>query len=112
MASTRRSVELPDGSEFEYWMHPVTLAERAKAQKSAGGDDPTSFALQLLVAKAMDENGQKLFAPGEIAELKNALPASVVEALMLQLLAEAGVEEEEETLDPKPSRRSSRKTES
>ena len=101
MASTRRSVELPDGSEFEYWMHPITIAERVKAQKQAGSEDATSFALQLLVAKAMDENGQKLFAPGEIAELKNALPASVVEALMLQLLAEAGAEEDEEALDMK-----------
>ena len=113
MRPTRKAVELPDGSEFEYWMTPLTLGERGRAQKQAKSEDPTDFALQLLVAKATDENGQKLFAPGEIAELRNALPASVVEALMLQLLNDsAEVEEEEEGLDPKPSSRRSRKTES
>ena len=114
MTSTRRSVELPDGSEFEFWMTPLTLAERSRAQRQAKTDDATEFALQLLVAKATDEVGQKLFAAAEVVELRNALPASVVEALMLQLLADAGAteEEEEEEADPKPSSRRSRKTES
>ena len=110
MASTRRAVELPDGSEFEFFMTPLTLAERSRAQKQAKSDDATDFALQLLVAKATDENGQKMFSPGEVAELRNELPASVVEALMLQLLQEPEAEEVES--DPKPSKTSSRKTDS
>ena len=110
MASTRRAVELPDGSEFEFFMTPLTLAERSRAQKQAKSDDATDFALQLLVAKATDENGMKMFSPGEVAELRNELPASVVEALMLQLLQEPEAEEVES--DPKPSRTSSRKTDS
>ena len=109
MASTRRAVELPDGSEFEFWMTPLTLAERGRAQKQAKSDDATDFALQLLVAKAVDKNGQKLFSAGEVAELRNELPASVVEALMLQLLAEPEAAEEE-VVDPKPSSRTSGKT--
>ena len=108
MASTRRSVELPDGSEFEFFMTPLTLAERSRAQKQAKSDDATDFALQLLVTKAVDENGQKMFSPGELAELRNELPASVVEALMMQLITDG--EAEEEDLDPKPSSSSSRKT--
>jgi len=110
MASTRRAVELPDGTEFEFFMTPLTLAERGRAQKQAKSDDATDFALQLLVAKATDENGMKMFSPGEVAELRNELPASVVEALMLQLLQEPEAEEVES--DPKPSRTSSRKTDS
>ena len=101
MKATRRAVTLPDGSEFEYFSTPVTLAQRARAQKQAGNDDAVSFALQLLVMMAQDENGQKLFAPGEIAELRNELPASVVEALMLQLLQDAEPEEVAEPLDMK-----------
>jgi len=108
MASTRRAVDLPDGSEFEFFMTPLTLAERGRAQKQAKSDDATDFALQLLVAKATDENGQKMFSAGEVAELRNELPASVVEALMLQLLQEPEVEEAD--VDPKSSRTSSRKT--
>ena len=108
MAASRRAVELPDGSEFEFFMTPLTLAERARAQKQAKSDDATDFALQLLVAKATDENGMKMFSAGEVAELRNELPASVVEALMLQLLQEPEAEEVES--DPKPSKTSSRKT--
>ena len=110
MSATRRAVELPDGTEFEFFMTPLTLAERGRAQKQAKSDDATDFALQLLVAKATDENGMKMFSPGEVAELRNELPASVVEALMLQLLQEPEAEEVES--DPKPSRTSSRKTDS
>ena len=109
MSATRRAVELPDGTEFEFFMTPLTLAERGRAQKQAKSDDATDFALQLLVAKAVDKNGQKLFSAGEVAELRNELPASVVEALMLQLLAEPEAAEEE-VVDPKPSSRTSGKT--
>lgn len=86
MAASRRTVELPDGSEFEFWTTPLTLAERARAQKQSKSDDSTDFALQLLVTKAKDENGARMFNPGEIAELRNELPASVVEGMMLQLI--------------------------
>ncbi len=110
MSATRRAVDLPDGTEFEFFMTPLTLAERGRAQKQAKSDDATDFALQLLVAKATDENGMKMFSPGEVAELRNELPASVVEALMLQLLQEPEAEEVES--DPKPSKTSSRKTDS
>ena len=95
MKASRRAVDLPDGSEFEFYMTPLTLAERTRAQKQAKSDDATDFALQLLVTKARDQNGRALFTVGELAELRNELPASVVEALMLQLIGEVEVEEEE-----------------
>ena len=100
MKPQRRSVELPDGGDFEFWMTPLTLAERSKAQKQARSDDSTDFALQLLVSKAKDENGVPLFNQGEIADLRNVLPASVVESMMLQLIGE---QEEEEDYDMKSS---------
>ena len=108
MKPQRKAVDLPDGSEFEFFMTPLTLAERSRAQKQAKSDDATDFALQLLVAKATDENGGRLFNVGDLAELRNALPANVVEALMLQLLADAQVEDED--LDPKPSQPTSKRT--
>ena len=94
MNPSRRAVELPDGELFEFWMTPLTLAERSKAQKQAKSDDSTDFALQLLVTKAKDENGVPLFNQGEIADLRNLLPASVVESLMLELVADAEGEED------------------
>lgn len=110
MKATRRSITLPNGDEFEFYSKPVTLAQRARAQKTAGNDNPTDFALQLLVMLAQDENGQKLFGPGDVAELRNELPASVVEGLMLQLLQDAEPEESDEALDPKTSASSSKRT--
>ena len=112
MKPQRKAVDLPDGSEFEYWAPPITLAQRARAQKQAGNDDAVSFALQLLVMVAQDENGEKLFNVGDLAELRNALPASVVEALMLQLLQDAEAEEGDEALDMKSTRRSASKGQS
>ena len=97
MQPQRKSVELPNGDDFEFFMTPLTLAQRARAQKQAKSEDATDFALQLLAMKATDQSGQKLFQPGELAELRNELPATVVEALMLQLLADDQQEEEEET---------------
>ena len=96
MKPQRRATELPDGSELEWFMTPLTLAERARAQKQSKTDDATDFALQLLVSKAKDQNGIPMFSAGDIAELRNELPASLVESLMLQLIAEEQQEEEEE----------------
>jgi hypothetical protein len=109
MEPQRKAVTLPDGSEFEWWMSPLTLAQRAKAQKLAGSDDATQFALQLLVMVAKDENGQPLFVAAELAELRNAIPAKVVDELLLAMLDAQPKDEEEEVLDPKPSAQPSAK---
>ena len=95
MKPQRRSIELPNGDKFEWYMTPLTLAERARAQKQAKSDDATDFALQLLVTKARDENNAPLFNQGDLADLRNLLPAALVESMMLQLISEE--EEEEET---------------
>ena len=95
MSQSRREVELPDGSTFEFWMTPLTLAERQRAQKNAKSDDATDFALQLLVNKAKDENNRPMFHAGELAELRNELPATVVESVMLKLIQD----EEEDDVD-------------
>jgi cell division inhibitor SulA len=60
---TKKNVELSDGSTFEMWVSPLTMAERERAQKQAKSEDANAFALQLLISKALDENGAKLFAP-------------------------------------------------
>ena len=62
----KKEVELSDGSIFEMYVSPLTMAERERAQKQAKSDDANAFALQLLLSKAQDENGRKLFNAGEI----------------------------------------------
>ena len=111
MAPSRKSVMLPDGSEFAWWMAPLTLAQRARAQKSAGSDDAMAFALQLLVMVAKDESGQPLFVAGDMAELRNALPSALVDEILLTLLKQDEEEEaDEEDATPLPSKGRTKKT--
>ena len=98
LEAVKKTVELSDGSEFEMWVTPLTMAEREKAQKRAGSDDANAFALQLLISKAQDDAGQALFIPGEIDVLKNEVKDKDLQALMLAILTD----EEEEAIDPKP----------
>ena len=92
----KKQVELSDGSTFEMWVAPLTMAERERAQKQAKSDDPNAFALQLLIAKALDENGTKLFSAGEIDVLKNEVKDKDLQTLMLAILTDDG-----EPIDPK-----------
>ena len=92
----KKVVTLSDGSELEMWVTPLTAAERERAQKQAKSDDANAFALQLLIAKALDENGAKLFSAGEIDVLKNEVKDKDLQALMLAILTD-----DAEPIDPK-----------
>ena len=81
------------GDEFNFWMTPLTLAEQQAAQKQARSDDANDFALQLLVKKAQDENGQPLFRADAVSMLRNAAEKAEVEKLLLALIRD---EEEED----------------
>ena len=93
----KKEVELSDGTSFEMYVTPLTRAERERAQRSAKSDDANAFALQLLVAKAQDSNGQKLFNAGEIDVLKNEVKDKDLQALMLGVLTD----DEAAEMDPK-----------
>lgn len=92
----KKVVILSNGEEFEFWRTPLTMAERERAQKPAG-EDLNAFALQLLVQKATDENGKRLFQSGQIAELKNEVRDSDLQSLMLAVISE----DSEEGVDSK-----------
>ena len=93
----KKTIALSDGSEFEMWVTPLTMAERERAQKQAKSDDANAFALQLLITKALDETGAKMFNVGEIDVLKNEVKDKDLQALMLAIITD----DNEEPLDPK-----------
>ena len=93
---SKKEIELSDGSVFEMYVSPLTMAERERAQKQARSDDANAFALQLLIAKAQDVDGRKLFNAGEIDVLKNEVKDADLQNLML-----AVINSEEELPDPK-----------
>jgi hypothetical protein len=90
----RKSAVLNNGEEFEFWHKPLVLAERQQANKVAG-DDSFLFALNLLISKACYEDGTKMFAPGQLAELKHEVRDSDLQKLMSAVLADEDSEEEE-----------------
>ena len=96
LTPVKRIVILSNGDEFIFWSTPLTMAERERAQKQAGSDDATQYALQLLVNKATDENGQRMFKAGEVAELKNEVRDEDLQGLMLALITGEGNVTEEE----------------
>jgi hypothetical protein len=94
----KRVVTLSNGDTFEFYATALTMAERERAQKMPGGDDANGFALNLLVTKAVDESGQRLFQAGEIAELKNDVLDADLQAMMLAIITNP---EEQQELDMK-----------
>lgn len=84
---TQRIVKLGNGDQIEMWVSNLTMAERESAQKQAGENaDANAFAIQLLLQKAKDENGAPLFAPGELALLKNEVEDADLQNLMLAVI--------------------------
>jgi hypothetical protein len=97
----KRVVTLNDGSTFEFYATALTMAERERAQKMPGGDDANGFALNLLVNKAVDETGQRLFKAGEIPELKEEVLDADLQAMMLAIITNP---EEQQELDMKSAK--------
>ena len=93
----KKVVTLSDGSEFEFYCTPLTMAERERAQKGTN-DDVNAFAIQLLILKAQDDMGNRLFQMGEVAELKREVRDADLQALMLAVI---NAEADEEPVDPK-----------
>jgi hypothetical protein len=90
----KQGVILNDGTEFVFYVTPLTASEREKAQKDARNDSPNDFAMQLLVAKAQDENGERLFKAGDIPVLKKEVIDEDLQKLILCVLRPSGDAEE------------------
>ena len=92
LVPVKKVVMLSDGTEFEFWHTALTMAERERATKAANSSDPNALAIQLLVQKAQDENGAKMFDFGDVAELKNEVRDSDLQRIILALIQDDIVE--------------------
>ena len=75
-----------------YW-HPLTIAERETIQKRTGSDDANDFALSLMIQKALDTDGKRMFAEGDKAALRREVEAAVLQEIQLAML-ESGTDKE------------------
>ena len=71
-----------------YW-HPLTISERESIQKKTGTDDNADYALQLMIEKALDKEGVRLFQDGDRASLRREVEANVLQEIQLAMI-EAG----------------------
>ena len=57
-----------------YW-HPLTIAERESISKKSNANDTNDFALALMIEKALDKDGNRLFQDGDKASLRREVEA-------------------------------------
>ena len=81
--------ELKDGdvTVLEIYWNPLTIAEResivAKSGESGTNDD---FALNLMITKALDKDGNRLFQDGHKASLRREVNATTLQDIQLAMI--------------------------
>ena len=90
--------EVKDGDEvvLEVYWHPLTIAERESIQKKSTQDDSSDFALSMMIEKALNADGKRLFQDGEKAQLRNAVDASILQDIQLAMLSSGAENKVEE----------------
>ena len=71
---------------FSVYWHPLTIAERESIIKKSGTEDNNDYALQMMIEKALDKDGIKLFQDGDKASLRREVEASILEEIQLAMV--------------------------
>lgn len=91
-----RSLHIPEWDVTIFWK-PITGKDQekvARAVKAKGASD-AEFAYRLLIEKAEDEKGQKLWDIGDLEELKTGYDAMVIARIAEAMTKTLTVEEAE-----------------
>ena len=78
---------------FSVYWHPLTIAERESIIKKSGTEDNNDYALQMMIEKALDEDGKRLFQDGDKASLRREVEASILEEIQLAMVNSAADKE-------------------
>jgi len=68
-----------------YW-HPLTIAERESIVKKSGSDELNDYALLMMIEKALDKDGNKLFQDGDKPSLRREIQSSVLEEIQMAMV--------------------------
>ena len=85
----KHDVRQDDEIIFTVYWHPLTIAEREAIQKKTTSEDPNEFALNLMIEKALDKDGVRLFQDGDKASLRREVEANILQEIQLSMI-EAG----------------------
>ena len=89
----RHDVIKDDKIIFSVYWHPLTIAEREAISKKTGTDDTNDFALMLMIEKALDKDGARLFQDGDKASLRREVEANILQEIQLAMI-NAGIDKE------------------
>jgi len=67
-----------------YW-NPLTIAEREAIQKKSS-DDVNDYALQMMIEKALDVDGKRIFQDGDKASLRREVEVTILEEIQLAMI--------------------------
>ena len=87
--SQRYMYQLKEGdvTVLEIYWNPLTIAERESiVSRSAEGGSNEDFALNLMITKALDKNGNRLFQDGHKASLRREVNAGTLQEIQLAML--------------------------
>ncbi len=91
-----RVIEVPEWGEddkpLRIFSKPLTLAETSKLYKMSKEDDLTMMAY-VLIYKALDENGDKLFDIGDKNALLNSVDREILISVATQIMGQETLEE-------------------
>ena len=71
---------------FSVYWNPLTIAERESISKKTGTDDTNDYALQMMIEKALDKEGSRLFQDGDKASLRREVSASILEEIQIAMI--------------------------
>ena len=71
---------------FSVYWHPLTIAEREAIQKKTGTDDTNDYALQMMIEKALDVDGKRIFQDGDKASLRREIEVTILEEIQLAMV--------------------------
>jgi len=87
--SQKYMYELKEGdvTVLEIYWNPLTIAEReAIVGKSGDSASSEDFALNLMIQKALDKDGKRLFQDGHRASLRREVNAGILQEIQLAML--------------------------
>ena len=91
-----------DATILEIYWNPLTIAEReAIVGKSGDSASSEDFALNLMIQKALDKDGKRLFQDGHRASLRREVNATTLQDIQLAMInsgSEYKLEEAKATL--------------
>ena len=82
----KHDVTKDDEVIFSVYWNPLTIAEREAIQKKTNSDDANDYALQMMIEKALDKEGAKLFQDGDKASLRREISASILEEIQIAMI--------------------------